>query len=77
MKHMRLAFGSPNWVLRSKGFTNISEEPTMAPVVVDGNKNYQRKVRVHNVAAGLALTFTDCRMNNKALANDDLFEQVI
>jgi hypothetical protein len=62
---MRPAFRSSNWVLRSKGFMNISEEPTMEPVVVDGNKNYHRKVKVHNVAAGLALTFTDCRMNNK------------
>jgi hypothetical protein len=43
----------------------LSEEPTIEPVAVDGNKNYQRKVKVHNVAAGLALTFTDCRMNNK------------
>jgi len=62
---MRLAFRSANWVLRSKVFTNISEEPTMEPVVVDGNKNYHRKVKVHNVAAGLALTFRVCRMNNK------------
>jgi len=37
----------------------------MEPVVVDGNKNYNRKVKVHYVAAGLALTFTECRMNNK------------
>jgi len=37
----------------------------MEPVVVDGNKNYHQKVKVHNVAAGLALTFTVCGMNNK------------
>jgi len=62
---MPLAFRSANWVLRSKGFTNISEEQTIEPVVVDGNKNYHRKVKVHNDAAGLALTFRVCRTNNK------------
>jgi hypothetical protein len=44
---------------------NICKDPTIEPVVVDGNKIYHRKVKVHYVAAGIALTFTVCRMNNE------------